>query len=336
MKKIVVLGATGFVGTYVALGLLGEECELVLGCRNAEHLHPKLKNETIIQGDVKDPSYLSNLFRDADVLINVFSWTALYGHEKESKELFFEPTITLIDTAIASGVKRFINLSTTSAARSDVANDANSMGDPTYFWPHLDNVIKIEEYLRQKANIHFEVINLRCGLFVGEHYGLGLLPILLPRLKTHLVPLIEGGKTQMPLIAGEDIAQAFIKAVFAPAMPHPYEGINVLGTEIPSVKEVLEFIHREFGYPYPHFSVSFPIAYLFGHFMEILDPLMPFDPLVTRSIVHLLKNTNTDNQKAAKLLGYSPKTHWKDAVSRQIREIEKRQKTAMKMAKDVL
>ncbi|MDD5051266.1 MAG: NAD(P)-dependent oxidoreductase [Sulfuricurvum sp.] len=335
MKRIVVLGATGFVGSHVALELQNEECEMVLACRNAAHIHPKLKNNTIAQGDIRDRIYLENLFRDVDVVINAFSWTALYAHERESRELFFEPTIALIDAAIAAKVKRFINLSTASAANGNVANDANAQGTKRHFWPHLDNVIEIEEYLRHRANASFEVINLRCGLFVGEHYSLGLLPILLPRLKTHLVPLVEGGKTQMPLIGGEDIAQAFVKAAFAPSMPHTYEGINVLGTEVPTVREVLEFIHTQFGYPFPHFSVSFPIAHLFGHFMERLDPLMPFDPLVTRSIVHLLKNTGTDNQKAAELLGYTPTIHWKDAVGRQIREIEKRQKSPMKMVKDV-
>ena len=335
MKRIVILGTTGFVGTHVALGLQNEECEIILACRNTAHIHPKLKNNTIIQGDIRDHIYLKNLFRDADVVINAFSWTALYAHARESRELFFEPTIALIDAAVAAKVKRFINLSTASAANGNIANDANTQGAKTNFWPHLDNVIEIEEYLRQKASWDFEVINLRCGLFVGEHYGLGLLPILLPRLKTHLVPLVEGGKTQMPLISGEDIAQAFVKAAFAPSMPHPYEGINVLGTEIPTVWEVLEFIHTQFKYPFPHFSVSFPIAHLFGHFMEMLGPLMPFDPLITRSIVHLLKNTGTDNQKAAELLGYTPTIHWRDAVGKQIREIEKRQKKPMKMVKDI-
>lgn len=334
MKRIVVLGATGFVGTHVALGLQGKACELVLACRNTAHIHFTLKNEIIVQGDIRDQSYLKELFRNADVVVNAFSWTALYAHEQESRELFFEPTLSLIDTAIAFNVKRFINLSTTSAANGDIANDANTMGIKRGFWPHLDNVVAIEEYLRKRANARFEVINLRCGLFVGEHYGLGLLPILLPRLKTHLVPLIEGGRSQMPLIGGEDIAQAFVKAAFTPSMPHPYEGINVLGAEIPTVKELLEFIHNEFGYPYPHFSVSFPLAHLFGYLMEILDPLMPSDPLVTRSIVHLLKNTNTDNAKAEKLLGYTPQIPWRDAVRSQINEIHKRQIKPMKMAKE--
>lgn len=334
MKRIVVLGATGFVGTHVAMGLQSEECELVLACRNAAHIHPALKYETILQGDIRDQSYLKELFRNTDIVVNAFSWTSLYAHASESHELYYLPTIALIDAAIASNVQRFITLSTTSAANGDVANDANAKGTKTGFWPHLDNVVAIEEYLRTKANLHFEVINLRCGLFVGEHYSLGLLPILLPRLKTHLVPLIEGGRTQMPLTSGEDIAQAFVKAAFAPSMPHPYEGINVLGTEIPTVKEVLEFIYYEFGYPYPHFSVSFPIAHLFAHLVEILDPLMPSDPLVTRSIVHLLKNTNTDNQKAERLLGYTPQIPWRDAVRSQINEIHKRQFKPMKMAKE--
>jgi len=62
---------------------------------------------------------------------------------------------------------------------------------------------------------------------------------------------------------------------------------------------------------------------------------MPSDPLVTRSIVHLLKNTNTDNQKAERLLGYSSQIDWRDAVRSQINEIHKRPFKPMKMAKDI-
>jgi hypothetical protein len=33
-----------------------------------------------------------------------------------------------------------------------------------------------------------KVVIVHAGIFTGQNYGLGLLPILLPRLKTHLVP----------------------------------------------------------------------------------------------------------------------------------------------------
>lgn len=321
MKRIVVLGANGFVGTHVALALHEKPCDLILACRNPEKLHKDIKNEKCLSGDLRDGTYLTKLFTGADVLINVFAWTSMFGMAKESNELFLQPSLKVIDAAKSAGVKRFINLSTISAADKSVANDANSSGMFRTIWPHLNNVVTIEEYLRKNADVSFHVINLRCGIFVGEHYGLGLLPALLPRLKTHLVPLVQGGKTQMPLISGKDVAQAFVKAAFTEKQLNPYEGFNILGPVVPQAKEVFQYIHDEFGYPYPHFSVPFWVAYPFAHLMELLDPVIPFEPLVTRSIIHLLENTNTDNEKASSLLGYEPHVMWQDAIRQQIAEI---------------
>jgi len=65
--------------------------------------------------------------------------------------------------------------------------------------------------------------------------------------------------------------------------------------------------------------------------MEWLDPLVPWDPLVTRSIVHLLKETGADNARAEQRLGYHPHHHWKEAVDAQLEEMAVRQKSPMRM-----
>ena len=230
-------------------------------------------------------------------------------------------------------MKKYINLSSTSTADAKEAVDSNSKGKFRSLWPHLNNVVKIENYLRANTDEDFNVINLRCGLFTGKHYALGLLPILLPRLKTHLVPLVQGGNTQMPLTDGSDIAQAFVKATLSAKKFNSYEAFNILGKEVPKVKEVLSYLHEKHGYPYPHFSVPFFIAYPFAHLMEILDSVMPFEPLIVRSIVHLLEDTNTNNKKAKLLLGYEPKKEWRASVDEQIKEINEKQKSIMRMNK---
>lgn len=334
MKYILILGANGFVGTHISLALQSNPTvHCVLACRNQSKLLDDLKSNEIREGDLRDTHYLQSLFNDIDIVINAFAWTSMYSNQQISQELFLKPTINLINTAKKAGVRRFINLSTISAASSDQSHDANSPGILRSFWPHLDNVVRIEDHLRSQSSESFQVINLRCGLFIGEHYALGLLPILLPRLKTHLVPLVNGGNTDMPLISGKDIAQAFVKAAMSKATFRPYEGFNIIGPSIPSVKEVLHFISDHFSYPYPHFSVPFTLAYPFAYLMELLDHFVPYEPLVTRSIIHLLENTHTDNEKASTLLGYTPVVDWKDALSAQIRAIEKTNEP-MKMVKE--
>lgn len=337
MAKVLVLGATGFVGTHVAKALQEyKEIEMVLGYRDHSKLDKALKSEAHRIGDIRDETYVQGLFEGIDIVINLASWTALYAQEENSKQLFLEPTLALIKRAKESGVKKYMNLSTVSAACMDKAKDANSLGCFRSFWPHLNSVIHIEDYLRRIANREFQVINLRCGLFVGEHYSLGLLPILLPRLKTHLVPLVKGGRTSMPLIDGKDIAQAFVKGVlYQGTLPHDFEGFNILGKEIPLVKEVLEYLHAKHRFPYPHFSVPFSLAYWFAGLMEKIAFFLPHDPLIVRSIVHLLEETGADNEKARSLLGYEPMYAWQDSIDRQIQEMQVRNEGNMQMHKGI-
>lgn len=178
------------------------------------------------------------------------------------------------------------------------------------------------------------MINLRLGLFAGRRYALGLLPILIPRLKTHLVPWVNGGRTSMPIIDGRDIGQAFSLASTASGLSD-YEGFNIVGPTIPSVREVLTFLHSEYALPSPHFGVSFSLAYAFAWMMEKLDPLVPWEPLVTRSIIHLMEEVSVNNEKATQLLDYRPIHAWQDAIRAQLTEMSTRQTAPMSMAKDV-
>ena len=170
MKNILLLGANGFVGTHVALALKDEACHLTLVVRDPTKLHKNLHALTQKVGDLRDPSFVKTLFKGFDIVINAFAWTALYGKEKMSKEAYLFPTLALIDHAKASGVQRFINLSTSSAASKHEAKDANAKGVKKAFWPHLNSVITIEDHLREVATSEFEVINMRCGLI--NHFKL--------------------------------------------------------------------------------------------------------------------------------------------------------------------
>jgi nucleoside-diphosphate-sugar epimerase len=245
-----------------------------------------------------------------------------------------EPTLALIDAAKLAGVKRFINVSTTSAASPQNSSDPMSRGIPRAFWPHLCNVVAIEDALRKQANSEFQVVNLRLGIFAGQRYGLGILPILTPRLKTHLVPWVAGGRTSLPIVDGRDIGQAFALASVASGLAN-YEGFNIVGAQVPTVREVITFLSKEFNLPSPHFGVPFFIAYPFAWLMEKLDVIVPWEPLVTRSIIHLMEEVNADNSKAQHLLGYKPVRGWQDAVRVQMQEMRAYQKTPMSMAKSV-
>jgi len=329
-KRILITGATGFVGSHVLEALIQDgSFTLIVACRDQSNLLPDFKGE-IRTGDLRELNYINEVTKDIDVICHAAAWTSLWNHKQQSQDNFLNPSLNLIEAAKDSGVKQFIFPSTTSAsAPSDSANPL-SKGIPRQFWPHLCNVITIENELREKANSDFSTVILRLGIFTGKRYGVGVIPILLPRLKTHLVPWVRGGNTHIPLTDGRDIGRAFLQTIKAKELEQ-HETFNIVGMDQPTIKELINFIHQKFDYPKPHFSVPFGIAYPFAWLMEKLDSVVPWEPLITRSIIHLLEETHVDNVKANKQLDYKPVIHWKDSVQGQIEELQQHQKKAMSM-----
>lgn len=333
MKRVLVTGATGFVGSHALQTLAtNPQMQVIAACRDRSRL-PGGFGGAVRAGDVNDEDYLASLFEGIDIVCNAFAWTSLYGHADSSRRLFLQPSLRLVEAAHRAGVSRFINISTTSAAAPEHSADAMSRGIARHYWPHLCNVIRIEDALREQADDTFEVVNLRLGIFAGARYALGLLPILVPRLKTHLVPWVAGGRTALPIVDGRDIGHAIERAASMPARSG-YLSLNIVGPSVPTAREVIGFI-CEHGHPRPHFSVPFWAAFAFAWLMERLDPIVPWEPLVTRSIIHLLRDTHADNTRATEHIGYAPQHAWRDAVAVQLAQMARQQGKPMSMARPV-
>ena len=331
MKTILVTGANGFIGSHTLTYLQNQkDTNVIAACRDIKKLPKTFEGETR-EGDFRDKKYLSSLMENVDIVVNCMAWTSLWGREKQSQTLYLQPTLNLIDAFKQSKATRFVNVSTTAAASPKRSSDAMSLGIQRKFWPHLCNAILIENYLRDVASQRKSVINMRLGIFAGENYGLGILPILLPRLKTHLVPWVSNGKTHMNIADGRDYAQAMGRAALVEGIGG-YRAFNIVGKEIPTVRDIIMFIHKEFHYPKPHFSVPFFMAYPFAWLMEKIDPIVPWEPLIVRSVVHLLEDTGADNIAATNVLGYQPEYDWRDAVRLQVAEMANRQNKPMSMA----
>jgi nucleoside-diphosphate-sugar epimerase len=330
MKTLLLTGATGFVGSHAMEALMRRpDLCLIAACRDPSRLPEGFRGE-VRAGDLRDPSYRQSLLVGVDVVVHAMAWTSLYGQGHRGRDLYLEPTLALFEAAVSRGVRRWVNISTTSAAAPECSADPLSHGIPRHFWPHLCHVVAIEEALRERAGGQTVLVNLRLGIFAGRRYGLGVLPILVPRLKTHWVPWVAGGRTGLPITAGEDIGEAVALAATVPGLGG-YESFNIVGPEVPSVRQVIDFLHAEYGLPRPHFSVPFAIAYPFGWLMERLDPLLPWEPLVTRSIVHLLEETHADNQRAEQRLGYRPRVLWREAIRAQMAEMAVREAKPMRL-----
>jgi nucleoside-diphosphate-sugar epimerase len=333
-KTVLVTGATGFVGSHTLAALERTEgVKPIALVRDRTRLPPDFKGE-MRQGDLRDAAFVNHTLEGVDVVCAAAAWTSAWGHAEHSRRYLLEPTLAFLDAAVEKGIKRVVFPSSVTAGVMRNLPRSILRGAPDSTWPHMANVNRIEDHMRTLAARGTSMVVLRLGHFVGEHYGLGMLPLLLPRLRTHLVPWVGKGRTTMPLIAGQDVGRAMALAAVSEEL-HGFTTIDVVGKEPPTGREMFRFLKEAYGYPLPHFGVSFSTAYAFARLMEAVAKLTPWDPFITRSIVLLLEETAPSNEKARQLLGYEPRVQWKDAIRAQIAEMQRDRIRGLRMARPI-
>ncbi|MHB8742494.1 MAG: NAD-dependent epimerase/dehydratase family protein [Sulfuricaulis sp.] len=323
--RVLVTGATGFLGGNILNAFMTHpDIEPIAACRRREKLPQNFKGEVRI-GDLMEASYRREVVQEVDVISSAGNWASMWNHKERERLRFFEPTRDLIEQSIQQGVKRFIQTNTVTigaVAKHNQALDDFSPTKYTGFWPHLDCLIDLDQYMRANSNRGMQMVTMRLGHFIGSGNRLGMLPALVPRLKTYLVPWLAGGRKRLPLVADTDLGASFALATIADGL-NDYESFNICGAEFPTLREVVQFIAAETGVPKPLYSVPYPVGYAFGWLMETLKPVMPgSSPFLTRSIVHLCENWVCPNDYAHQKLGYAPKKDWRTAVREHLADLK--------------
>lgn len=325
--RVLVTGANGFLGSHILKAFNAyPDVSLIAACRRPEKLSDRFTGE-IRAGDLRDSDYVAALVKDVDVICHAGTWAAMWNHARQEQRNFYQPTLKLIEAAIAAGVKRFLFTSTVAIANSTSATprlDDFAETRKVGFWPHLDYLIEVDTYMKANAHRGMQMVNMRLGHFVGAGNSLGLVPVLLPRLKTCLVPWLAHGKSRMALIADTDLGKSFVNASLASNL-NDYESFNICGTAFPTTKEVIDYISAKAHLPKPLYSVPYPIGYAFAWLMEKLFPIMPGKaPFLTRSVVHLAEQWVCDTAYARNKIGFVAEKDWHTAMDEALAALKAR------------
>ena len=323
--RVLVTGATGFLGSNVLRALGARpEIEAIAACRRRDGLPPDFRGAARVR-DLLDPAYRRTVLRDIDVVCHAGGWASLWNHKALERTRFYEPTRDLIDQAIEHGVKRFVQASTVAigaVTKDDAPHDDFSPTRHTGYWPHLDCLIDLDRYMRDHSARGTQMVTLRLGHFIGVGNRLGMLPALVPRLRTYLVPWLARGRSRLPLVADADLAEGFVRAATADGL-NDYESFNICGPEFPTLREIIDVIAAETGLPRPLYSVPYAAGYAFGGLMEALARIVPgTSPFLTRSIVHLCEQWLCPSDYAQQKLGYTPKKNWRTAVLEHLADLK--------------
>lgn len=319
--RVLVLGATGYIGRNILSSLERvPDIEVIVGCRDPARLGQRSRKSEIRAGDLRDSSYLSTVFRGVDVVCFAAAWSALHGNAGSSRQHFLEPTLAAMSHAAQAGVERMLFTSAIDVTHVRHSLSRQIRENLDSVWPHLANVIRIEEHLRALAEQGITTAAIRCGYFVGPGSSLGILPVLLPRLRARLVPFIDQGKMRMRLVDGRDVGDAFRVAALSEHLAG-FNAFDVAADHPPTFRELLQLLQTEFAYPLPLFSVSYSAAYRFAWFAEQLGRLTRTEPLLTRSIVFLSEPASVDTGPLREL-GFQPQHDWRESVRAQVQAIQ--------------
>ena len=113
MKKYLVTGATGFVGSWVARRLLELNHEVTVLCRDPKKLDPDLFEKCIsVVGDVTDPKSLAKAFKGMDRVYHLAGFVG-YSEELRQKmeEVNVQGTQNVIDACKKNKIKELVYMS---------------------------------------------------------------------------------------------------------------------------------------------------------------------------------------------------------------------------------
>jgi predicted dehydrogenase/nucleoside-diphosphate-sugar epimerase len=247
--RILVLGGTGFIGKELVRQLTAAGRGVRLLVRSAASLLEELRAQVDCQtGDLCDRAALLRAMEGVECVVhlaraNVKSWA-------DYRKFEIEPTRQVAECAIEAGVKRFIYTGTI-----DSYYGGRRAGTITEATPLDKRIARRNLYARAKAAseeilfaLHRErglpLVILRPGIVMGRggspfHWGVGMW------WHDSVCQLWGEGRSKLPLVLVEDVAQALAAAIDKPGIEG--RSFNLVADPCLSAQEYLDELERAGG-----------------------------------------------------------------------------------------
>jgi len=272
MKKILILGGTGFVGTHVCEKLIKQQCSVTVATRrrdSARHLQllPLLE---VAEVNVHDPAALAALVAGHDAVVNLVA--ILHGTEAAFDRAHVQLPQKLVQACQSSGVRRIVHVSALGASPSSASlyQRSKARGEAVLLASKLDVTL-----LRPSV------------IFGAEDKFLNTFAAL--QAVFPVIPLAASGARFQPVWV-EDVASAVLRCL--PDNHTIGQIFEACGPEVFTLKELVQWAGRcagvNGGRGRPILALPDALARLQAWLME----LMPGDPVLSRDNLDAMKTDN--------------------------------------------
>ena len=259
IKKVCVLGGSGFVGRHVVSKLCERGYEVRVPYRNinrAKHL-AVLPTVSLVEADIHDAAVLKSLFQGVDAVVNLVG--ILHEHRRGAfQSAHVELPRKVVEACRAAGVKRLLHMSALGGDPDGLSRYQRSKGEG-------------EALVLASHGEGLAVTAFRPSVIFGPEDGfLNLFARLL--YWTPIFPLGSPNAKLQPVYVG-DVAQAFAACLNNPAtFGQRYE---LCGPTVYTLQELVEYVARVKGLK----RTVMPLSDEMSSLQAILLGLMPIKML---------------------------------------------------------
>ncbi len=266
MKKALVTGGTGFVGSHVARLLVERGVAIRALARpnsrkdNLQNLDPRLCE--IVAGDLNDPASLQQAIQGCDALYHVAADYRLWSPDpQELYKTNIEGTRALLQAALSAGVQTVVYTSTVGALGIPSDGTAGTEETPVSEAKMIGHY-KRSKFLAEQEALSFvakglPVVVTNPSTPVGEQdikptpTGQIIVDFLNRKMPAYL-------DTGLNLVDVRDVAEGTLLAGERGKPGEKY----ILGNRNMTLKEILDTLAQITGIPAPKVQIPYPVAYL--------------------------------------------------------------------------
>jgi nucleoside-diphosphate-sugar epimerase len=288
-KNILVLGASGFIGTSVIQELTKRDYKIhcfVRGTSNLSYLktiNPELEYHF---GDVLDKDTLIEPMKKCGLIINCTGLNSFWeSNNKRYSDINIQGTINIMDTAIGMNVKKIIHISTIMAYGFPDKIPFSEKSKPGPFMSHYAKTKYLGDsyawQLFEEKHLPLVCVYLAAVLGSGDSKDVMKIGMFLD----NKVNIMLKSDNQFTYVYNKDAAEAIVKA--AEKVKNIGERY-LIGNQRLTTRKYLEFISNISGIPVPKKTIGKSLT-LFIAFLNSLisnitknPPLLPLDLMRTQ------------------------------------------------------
>ena len=308
MKKILVTGATGFLGKYLIEELLNNDYEVIAQGRK-ENVLANIKKKYNIETVKCSLDEIENRELKVDYVIHAAALSTVWGKWEDFYNSNVEGTEKVINFCKKNNVKRLVHVSSPSiySAKCDKLNikeeDFDKNNKLNYY---IKSKILAEKLINNIEDDKLERVIIRPrGLFgIGDT---SIIPRLIKVNRKIGIPLFNDGKNMVDITCVENVAFALRLAIESKnAVGNTY---NITNGEPREFKNILEELFEQINEPAKYLKINLNLMYGISSIIEFIYKVFHIykEPMITKYNICTLGYSQTLNiEKAKKDLNYIP------------------------------